>query len=281
MRAPRIAVFLLAGYAAAQPVAWRSFDVASIKKNANAACRGGLPRPSPGRLDFVCTSVRELLVRSYGSLHGDPFHIGTIRVLGGPSWIDNERYDISAKAEGPVPLREMIGPMLIGLLEDRFHLKAHIEPRETPVFELRLMEGPSRLRPTEEGSCKPIDMENLPKSGDQTRYCGIGHSHEEGGTVIEELYGVTMAELASRVLPIYAGDYVVDHTGLNGRFDIHLEFRRSVPLRVNGVEVSSGESESGAPTIFTALHGFGLKLAPAKAPIDVVVVDQIQRPSEN
>jgi uncharacterized protein (TIGR03435 family) len=123
-------------------------------------------------------------------------------------------------------------------------------------------------------------MEDLPKPGDQTRYCGLDYSHFESGTVIAEWYGLTMAELARR-LPIYAGNYVVDQTGLNGRFDIHLEFRRSAPVRVNGVEVSSGESESGAPTISTALRGLGLKLVPAKAPIDVVVIDSIERPSEN
>jgi len=276
-----VAVFLLAGYVAAQPLARRSFDVASIKKNANATCRGGLPRPSPGRLDFVCVSVRALLVTAYGSLQGDPLHAGTIRVLGGPSWIDNERYDVSAKAEDPAPLQEMRGPMLIALLEDRFHLKAHTEPRETPVYALKLMEGPTKLRSTQEGSCKPINLEDLPKSGDQTRYCGSEHSHVEGGTVIAEWYGVTMAELASRSLTAYAGDYVLDQTGLTGRFDIHLEFRRNETLRVNGVEVSSGEPESGAPTIFTALHGLGLKLVPGKAPIDVVVIDRIERPSEN
>ena len=273
-----IAIFVSA--AAAQPPARRSFDVASIKKN-NATCRGGLPRPSPGGLDFVCVSVRALLVTAYGSLQGDPLHAGTIRVFGGPSWIDNERYDISAKAEDRAPLQEMRGPMLIALLEDRFHLKAHMEPRDTPEYALRLIEGPSKLRSTQEGSCKPIDLEDLPKSGDQTRYCGLERSHVEGGTVIADWYGVTMAELASRSLTPYAGNYVLDQTGLNGRFDIHLEFRRNETLRVNGVEVSSGESESGAPTIFTALHGLGLKLVPGKAPIDVVMIDSIERPSEN
>lgn len=72
----------------------------------------------------------------------------------------------------------------------------------------------------------------------------------------------------------------MDQTRVNGRFDIHLKFRRNDTLRVNGVEISS-DSESGAPTIFTALHALGLRLVPAKAPIDVVVVDRIERPSEN
>lgn len=279
MRASHVAMFLLVSGAAAQPLARQSFEVASIRKN--GTCAGVQRRTSPGRLDLSCFSVRELLMLSYGSLQGDPFRAAVIRVLGGPGWIDDEHYDVSAKAAGPALRQEMVGPMLIGLLKDRLHLKAHTEPRDTPVYELKLTGGPSKLRSTREGSCKPVDMEDLPKSGDHTRYCGLGGFHVESGTVIADWYGVTMAELASRALSIYAGEYVVDHTGLDGRFDIHLEFRRAEGLRVNGVEVSSGESDSAAPTIFTALQRLGLKLVPARAPIDVVVVDQVQRPSEN
>jgi uncharacterized protein (TIGR03435 family) len=280
MRASQIVVFLLASCAAAQPLARRSFDGASIKKN--ATCRfGNRPRPTPGRLEFPGASVRELLVTAYGSLQGDPLHRGTIQVVGGRSWIDNERYDVSAKVEGGAPLQERMGPMLIGLLEDRFQLKAHTEPRDMSVYALRLVEGPAKLHSAAEGSCKPIDMENLPGYGDPTHYCGLERSHIENGTILSQSYGITMSELASRALTVYAGNYVVDQTGLNGRFDIHLEFRRSVPQSVNGVEISSGESESGAPTIFTALREVSLKLVPVKAPIDVVVVDQVQRPSEN
>src|SRR5579863_10639403 len=103
-----IAIFV--SVAAAQPLARRSFDVASIKKN-NTTCRGGRPRQLPGRLDFACVSVRDLLVTAYGTLQGGPLHVGTIRVLGGPGWIDNERYDVSAKAEDRAPLQERLGPM--------------------------------------------------------------------------------------------------------------------------------------------------------------------------
>ena len=217
---------------------------------------------------------------TYGSLQGDPLHAGTIRVLGGPGWIDDERYDLSAKAEDRPPLQEMLGPMLLALLEDRFQLKAHTEPRDMQVYALGLAEGPRKLQLTPEDSCKPLDLENPPKRDDPAHYCGLERSHEDGGAYISDWYGVTMAELAGRSLTPYAGNYVVDQTGLNGRFDIHLEFRRNDTLRVNGVEVSS-DSESGAPTIFTALHALGLKLIPAKAPIDVVVIDRIERPSEN
>jgi uncharacterized protein (TIGR03435 family) len=98
-------------------------------------------------------------------------------------------------------------------------------------------------------------------------YLGFGRDHDEGGIVIAEWYGITMAELASRGLTMYAGDYVVDRTGLSSRFDIRLEFRRTEPLGVNGADVPSDESKSRAPTIFTALHGFGLNLFRQRPPL--------------
>jgi uncharacterized protein (TIGR03435 family) len=272
-----MAIFVSA--AAAQPPARQSFDVASIKRNLD--CHNGQRRPSPGRLDFVCVSVRELLVISYGALRGDPMQTVATDVLGGPSWIDNDRYDLSAKAEGRPSVKQMLGPMLVGLLEDRFHLKAHFEPRETPVYALRLADGPRKLKPTVGGSCKSISREDMPGAGDQTPYCGFSRARSEAGTVIADWYGNTMAELASRGLPMYVGRRVVDQTGLSGRFDLHLEFRRALTLSVDGNDVATDEPESAAPTIFTVLKRLGLNLIPTKAPIDVVVIDHIERPSEN
>lgn len=255
-----------------------SFDVATIKRNPD--CRNSQRRPSPGRLDFTCVSVRELLVISYGSLRDGAMHIGTIRILAGPGWIDTERYDLSAKSDSRPSVEEMIGPMLIELLQDRLQLKAHTEPRDTPVFALTLADGPRKLQPAPEGSCKPVDLENLPKPGDQTRYCGHGPSRFESGAVIADWYGITMAELAARVLLPYVGRLVVDRTALTGRFDIHLEFRRAPAIRADGV--STEEPVSAAPLIFDALQQrLGLKLTPTTAPIGVVVIDSIQRPSEN
>jgi uncharacterized protein (TIGR03435 family) len=249
-----------------------SFEVATIKRNPD--CRASQRWPSPGRIDFVCVSARELLVISYGAvLQGDAMVTVAPRIEGAPGWVDSERYDLSAKAEGRPSVYEMVGPMLIALLEDRFKLKAHTEPRETAVYALTVAEGAPKLKPAPEGSCKPLDLENLSRRDEQTRYCGHGPSRVENGSVIADWYGITIKELAARVLPIQVGRLVVDRTGLDGRFDIHLEFRRA--------ETQAGEV-SAAPLIFGALERqLGLKLTATKAPVDVVVVDSIERPSEN
>jgi uncharacterized protein (TIGR03435 family) len=114
----------------------------------------------------------------------------------------------------------------------------------------------------------------------KARYCGYGTSRSEAGMMIADWYGITMRQLAARVLPPQAGRLVVDRTGLTERFDVHLEFRPA-PVRVNGVLTESSEPEAGGPNIFEALERMGLKLKPVKAPVDVVVIDHIERPAEN
>jgi uncharacterized protein (TIGR03435 family) len=255
-----------------------SFDVATFKRNPD--CHNSQRRPSPGRLDFTCVSVRELLVIAYGALQGDAMHIGTTRVVGGPSWIDNERYDLSAKAEGRPPVQQMVGPMLLELLKDRLRLKAHTEPRDTPVYALTA-KGPRTFQPAAEGSCQPLDLENLSKRDPQARYCGHGPSRVTAGTVIAGWHGITMAELAGRVLPVQVERLVVDRTGLTGRFDLHLEYRSFTRTLVNGALVRSEDPESTASNIFGALQRVGLELTPTTARIDVVLIDSIERPSEN
>jgi uncharacterized protein (TIGR03435 family) len=152
-----------------------------------------------------------------------------MQVLNGPSWIDTDRYYISAKPEAKASPAEMMGPMLQTLLEDRFSLKVHKEPRDTPVYELTVAEQNPKLRPSKDGDCIPIDLTNLsgarPKPGDPApNYCGGGRVRMSGDVMSADWDGVTMAELAGRMLPSYVDRPVVDRTGLTERFNVHLEF---------------------------------------------------------
>jgi uncharacterized protein (TIGR03435 family) len=258
--------FLLAAVSASAA----SFEVASIKRNPD--CHAGQRRPSPGRLDYICVSVRELLAGAFTTVQqGDAMNIATTRIEGGPGWVDTERYDLSAKAEGRPPVQQMVGSMMIALLEHRLKLKTHAEPRETAVFELTLADGPRKLQRAPEASCQPLDLENLQQRDEKTRYCGHGPTRTEAGVVIADWYGITMRELAARVLPPQVGRLVIDRTGLHDRFDLHLEFR---PARTDALE-------SGGPNIFAALERVGLRLTAVKAPVDVIVIDHIERPVGN
>ena len=182
---------------------------------------------------------------------------------------------------------EMLGPMLRAVLEDRFQLKIHTEPRETSVYLMTLLEK-NKLQPAKDGACVPMDLFQMqaPPSSSVT-YCGGGKTVYAGEVAKLDSLGITMAELAGRILSSLAGRPVVDRTGLSGRFDVHLEFAPQRPqgtVMLNGQLVElppSPQSADSSPTIFTALEKVGLKLSSGKAPVDVLVIDRIEKPSEN
>ena len=109
------------------------------------------------------------------------------------------------------------------------------------------------------------------------------------GKTISDWYGVTMAEYAGRMLFSYVDRPVVDQTGLTGRYDLHLEFVRepmgSGPVLLNGVPMPAPEasgSNTAGPSIFSALQEqLGLKLSPARSPLDVIMVDHAEKASAN
>jgi uncharacterized protein (TIGR03435 family) len=226
-------------------------------------------------------------------LVGAGFGARRMDVQGGPGWLDADRYDVLAKSEGNDAALS-VTPMLQTLLEDRFKVKVHKGVRNFPVYILTVANGGIKLQPTKEGGCTPIDLNNLqppmlPKPGEpMPRYCGLGGRRTSNGSLtVEDWYGVTMSELASRML---LGDVdlpVVDNTALAERFDVHIEFVReyhmSGPVALNGVDVPMPPvGDSSGPSIFSALEKqLGLKLSPGNAPLDVVIVDHAEKPSEN
>src|SRR5580704_9924891 len=120
-------LFLVAVLLVAQ-VPPSKFEVATIRLNTD--CGGGAHEEhSPGRYGLRCVALREMIRGAYGNVRGvAPAKL--LEVLGGPRWIDSERYDIEATAPGKPGLDEMYGPMTRALLEDRFRLKLHDEVRK-------------------------------------------------------------------------------------------------------------------------------------------------------
>jgi uncharacterized protein (TIGR03435 family) len=282
----RFAILLFAGILSAQPHR-PTFEVASVK--ASPGCqRGGGGGPSAGRLSLPCTNLRSLVRMAYGGFTGEALNARFLEVVGGPGWLDSELYTLEAKAEGNPTTGTMIGPMLQALLEERFQLKAHVEGRESPVYALTVAKSGPKLTPAKEGNCVEIDFKNLPKpdpSKPMPRFCGGPSMTMKDGKMVADIPGTTLEELCGRMLMTYAGRPVVDKTGLKGRFDMRLEFSRDTSMGpkplLNGVPTDL-PSADGGPSIFTALQEqLGLKLVADKAPIDVIVVDSAQRPSEN
>jgi len=179
----------------------------------------------------------------------------------------------------------MRGPMMQALLGDRFKLKVHRESREIPVYEMTLAKGGAKLQPYQEGSCIPLDRFQMGGGQPFTSMCGMLKTNRNGAT---DVNGSTIANLC-RLLSSLADRDIIDKTGITGMFDIHFDTHPVEPPR------SLSDPSSGPPTAvemaqFTserfaqfqaALPKLGLKLEPAKGSGEYLVIDRVERPSEN
>jgi bla regulator protein BlaR1 len=289
--APVITGILNAPAIEAQVPAGHGFEVVSVKRCEVGPGRmrdGGNASASTLRIgcDLLADEnglglIQAAFVRFSGG-HTNP--LGVIPIVGGPKWIHTDAYSIQAKAEGNFGREMMQGPMLQALLEDRFKLKIHRETRPGPVYALTRAGGALKLKPFSEGSCRQMPltrpMASLPAG---QRYCKqlvafLGPSLEAEGSTLAEF---------SKLLNLVTDRPVIDQTGISGRFNIHLEFARDQAVgRLLETPGRDGEppppSDSSRPTIFTAVQEqLGLKLTPARGPVESLVVDHIERPSEN
>jgi len=227
--------------------------------------------------------MRALIRAAYGVFGPDgKLAARRVDVIGGPGWLDSELYDLDAKAEGAASLDQTVGKMLQSFLEDRCKLKVHREARETPVYALTVAKGGPKLKESAPDSCTPLDL-NHPPSDPQAVPCGFPVMRGNNGNIVADGHGMTMAEVAARLLT-RVDRPVIDKTGLTGRYDIHLEYAITGPMRVNGGEapdVFLPPDPAGASMFSAVQSQLGLRLASDKAPIDVIVVDSVERPSEN
>jgi uncharacterized protein (TIGR03435 family) len=266
------------GQQAARP----EFQVASIKPNTAVGARGMGVRALPGgRLTALNAPLMMLIQNAYA--------VQASQVVGGPSWINSEGYDIEAKPEGNTD-RQHMWLMLQTLLADRFKLALHRETRERPVYALTLTKAGLKQPPPNAGSCVTIDPSAPPPPGAPLGFpCGkVGVMGSPSGLLQMQGGKVPMPELV-RVLAMVLGRPVVDRTGVTGEFDVHLEFtpdESTMGLPGAGGPGDPGgpplATDPGRPNIFAALQEqLGLKLASAKGPVEVLVIDHVERPAAN
>lgn len=298
--AARLESNLMVPQAVAQPktVSASKFEVAAVKpcSGDRAIVRGGRgsSEQSPGTLYLNCQTVMSIIQTAYTS--GYP---PLPPIEGGPSWIHSERYTIEAKAEGAASAATMRGPMLQALLQDRFQLRTHIETKEVSGYALVVAKGGPKLTKHQEGSCVDIGLVAplqgaRPPHNPGDKYCGANRSGKgTGPNITLDVPGVSLDYFAKTFLGIaFWGHPIVNRTEINGLFDIHLEFYADEstpgppdmvrpPTKSDG-EPPSGDSVSAFPSIFDALQQqLGLKLESAKAPRELLVIDRVERPSEN
>jgi uncharacterized protein (TIGR03435 family) len=235
--------------------------VASIKPSED---RGMMyVRALPGGRLLVNAPVRLMVMNAYG--------IQFSQLIGAPDWLSSEIWTIDARAEGN-PSRDELMLMLQSLLEERFHLKVHRASREMPVYVLTVGKNGLKLPAPKEGACAtPVPGKPEPTAPP----CGrVRISMSPQGTLMEG-GSAAMSELA-RVLAIPLRRPVIDRTALSGVYDIRLQFADEA---ADATPLPTDTPNSG---IFTAIQEqLGLKLESAKGPVDVLVIDRIDRPTAN
>jgi uncharacterized protein (TIGR03435 family) len=242
-------LLLLAAAAFAQTPAAPPFETASIKPTPKDFRGPGMFQYLPGgRFHTTDVWLKYLIQRAY--------NLEDYQIVGGPSWLNADtRYDIEAKAADGSATKDQLRLMLQTLLAERCQLKTHQESREFSVYNLIVAKGGPKFIALKEGELgKPCSREN------DEMPCGMH----------------TMAQIAdwlkSNVL-----HPVLDKTGLSGTYDLHMMFD---PFEAQGRPTPP--EYAGRPTLTTALNEqLGLKMEPAKAQIPVLVIDSIQKPSEN
>jgi bla regulator protein blaR1 len=262
------------------------FEVASIKPAAPDQ-RGTFIRPGPnGGIGINNMPVKEMIVLAW--------QIQPFQVSGGPSWIESLHWDITATGNHRFNPDEM--PLMVqSLLEDRFQLKIHHETKELPVYALVLANKNGKLGPqlteSKEGSCTPFDPSKPPPpppmpGKPQTRAMGCG-----GMFMGPDRLGAT-ATTIDRLAPAISrmlGRTVIDKTGLTGKYDIQLhwtpdqaQLQMMAPPGGIPPNMPQPQFDPNGPSIFTALQEqLGLKLESQKGPVDIVVIDSVEKPSEN
>jgi uncharacterized protein (TIGR03435 family) len=229
------------------------FEVASIKRNLLGS-RPWLVPPAGGR--FTATNIPLKLLIGLGWPQ---------RIAGGPSWVLTEGYDVAAKEPERTVSDAEFSLMMQNLLKDRFGLRVHTESHATRVYVLTPAKNGLKLPDAKPEPC--LHGSKTPRADAQDG-CG-------GMNVTPELIAnekVSM-EWFTGVLEGLLGRPVVNRTGFTGSFKVHLEFAAVAPTR---------DSDSTKPSIFAALEKqLGLKLESQKGTEEVLVIDHVEKPSEN
>jgi uncharacterized protein (TIGR03435 family) len=247
-----------------------AFEVASIKPNKSG---NGLTKLmfAPDGLSASGVPIKALI--------GFAYNVKEFQMSGGPGWLDTERYDIEAKMDEATiaSLRKMTPEqgieqrrlMVQSLLAERFKLKVSHSSKEMAVYALLVAKNGPKLTKTADDPSAP--------GGGQRKMMSM-----QAGELTAN--GIPMNALADRVAR-EVGRNVIDKTGLQGRYDFTLHW---TPERAPGGSADGGSGpappppDASGPSIFTALQEqLGLKLESQKGPVETIIIESVERASEN
>jgi uncharacterized protein (TIGR03435 family) len=243
-----------------------SFEVATIKPNESGA-------PS---LQGITMNGRNFRTRnsSLGDLIHFAYDVQTKQIVNAPEWMEKDRYDIAAVLEEQgVPNAAQVKIMIRKLLADRFKLTFHHDKKELSAYLLTVAKDGQKLTPTQRPGPQP----------------GIGFRPGTGGLTLIVM-NATMADFTGFLQVLVLDRPVVDETGLKGNFDFQCTFTPDEsqfnghppmppPQQTGTANTSSAPS---APSLYDAFQQqLGLKLSAKKTSVDVIVIDHVEKPSEN
>jgi uncharacterized protein (TIGR03435 family) len=221
-----------------------TLEVAAIHPSRADSLNTRIDPQAGGRLVIVNATLRTLIRNAYGAL---PFQL-----VGEPKWSESDRFDIDARnASGEQITQDSLKPLLQGLLADRFQLRAHWETREASIYALVVEDDGPKFKAHVDTSEGGMNTSRVP------------------GKIVMRGTGISMTDLAGN-LGFHLGRYVIDQTHLSGRFDFLLHW-----------DPDAGE-DSTEPTLATAMHEqLGLRLKPGRGPVQMLVIERAEKPSEN
>ena len=264
----------------------QTFEAASIKVNRSGA-RQAFQRVLPGGR-FTATNlgllpmIRFAYAQSPRSRGLEPFE-----VRGGPAWAESDRFDVNATAGRDVSLTEL-RMMVRAMLEDRFQLKVHYDTRQLPVYRMVLADGGklgSQLRRTE-ADCAIVPIDPLrgttPGVAEPCGYFGPSPRTDlSSGRAYQAFRGLKMEDLALTIYP-YLGRRVIDGTGLSGYFDGDFEFTAEIVMPPPLAGFPNPYDGRVLPSVFSVLpQQLGLTLQSERGPVEILVIDRAEQPSEN
>jgi uncharacterized protein (TIGR03435 family) len=264
---------LMSGIAVAQPPAARQtqeFEVASVKPSAPippnggvyfGPARGGPGTPDPGLITWSYARLRDILMTAYD--------VKTYQVTG-PDWLNTERYDVVARVPAGAT-KEQVGMMWQSLLAERFHVVVHHESKEFQVEELVVDKGGSKPKETTWDPALPLPP------GPPQRDSSGGLASPGQIVMMRPVESGTSFHIVARAQPISQlattlgsalNQPVLDKTGLAGKYDYVVDYT---------IEQGTGASEPRPDIAAAVQQQLGLRLVPAKAMIDMVIVDKAEK----
>lgn len=225
----------------ASPEQKASFEAVSVKRS--MPNQNGMSIASSGnRFRAINATVKSLILNAFPKTRA-------FQIIGAPTWIDTEGYDVDAVSETPLT-SDSVQQMLQTLLQDRFKLQWHTDTRQMPLYTLIVGKDGPKLQSA--------------KEGERTRVSGTGRGRMTFQRIGLSSFADNLSYQVDRI--------VVDQTGLTGYFTFTLEWTPD----------SVRDADSTAPSLVTAIQEqLGLKLESGKGPVEVLVIDSVERPSEN